>query len=83
MKCKLGPKKHARCEQYAGKKFDYCLVRGGWDHYWSLCITREPYTELWVNYKTGEIKRAATVAELMARHEQEREEKIRREADMP
>ena len=34
---KLGPKKHARCEQIGGRPYFACLTRGGQEHYTALC----------------------------------------------
>jgi hypothetical protein len=34
---KLGPKKHARCEQIGGRPYFACLTRGGQEHYTAIC----------------------------------------------
>jgi phosphoserine aminotransferase len=55
-RCKLGEKKHKRCEEITGKKYDICLVRGGQEHFWAICCinTEKGQCRDYVNYKTGE-----------------------------
>lgn len=58
-RCLLGPKKHKKCEQITGKKYDRCLVRGGSTHFEAHCsyvddngVSKADI----VNYKTGEFE---------------------------
>lgn len=55
-RCKLGNKKHKKCEEITGKKYETCLVRGGNEHFWAACVYKEDgkYKADWVNYKTSE-----------------------------
>lgn len=62
MRCKLGPKKHRRCEEIAGRKYEDCLVRGGQTHFVAQCVrfpddSGRRITDL-INYKTGEFLQA-------------------------
>lgn len=62
MRCKLGTKKHRRCEEIAGRKFTDCLTRGGQPHFWAICVwynEKNPEEQfcLYVNYKTREVKK--------------------------
>ena len=56
---KLGKKKHKKCEEITGKKYDGCLVRGGQTHYTAICVyydEKDIQHHDYVNYKTGEFK---------------------------
>jgi hypothetical protein len=51
---RLGPKKHRRCEEITGQKYDRCIVRAGDPHFWADCVRRDGETCDFVNYRTGE-----------------------------
>lgn len=54
MRQRLGAKKHKKCEQWAGKKYISCSVRGGSTHFLAMCWLTDSDCD-YVNYKTGEV----------------------------
>lgn len=56
---RLGKKKHKKCEDITGKKYEMCLVRGGTEHFWATCTYEDDEGNQksdWVNYQTGEFE---------------------------